>query len=237
MRLLSLLFVTCILLMLAAVGIAGPHRMMAPNWFGMLEIAPNIFAPESMPRTARVEAIALAEDGETAVEAFFGWPSSRPIIVLCPKDSCDAFFGQSGVAGIAYGRRVIRLNESGINSEIMRHELAHTALKERIGEVNAALGAVPAWFDEGLAVLISGDKRYMGAPEEAALADLRAEPYWNLWGQHVQTHGHVAAYTAAHAMVRQIEDEIGRDGVIALINRVGAGEDFHAAWSAERALR
>jgi hypothetical protein len=59
--------------------------------------------------------------------------------------------------------RAVMLSPRGIDAVIAAHELAHVELHERLG---SHAGHVPQWFDEGLAVLVSDDPRYL-RPETA----------------------------------------------------------------------
>lgn len=117
----------------------------------------------------------------------------------------------------------------------VEHELAHQMVRELAGA-----GEVPAWLDEGLATLV----------EQAAGADSAApEP---LVGMAVASSGAVSLddvatvarwhtayarvgrplYAYAANAVRAIEQRIGRDGLLALLGAVGAGQRFDAAYAA-----
>ncbi len=226
MRFFRMLGFVLLLAAIAAVAVAGPQRMLLPEWFGFLEIAPNIFAPEEMRPAERRRAVEIVEASEKVVAGFFGKQSPRPNIILCPDTACDDVFGDNGARGVAYGRRVVRLGDGGINLRIAAHELFHTALKAEVGEWRAAAGAVPAWFDEGLAVIVSRDDRFGVAVSKSVLADLKARSGWWLWGALVKEHGSRTAYSGARMLVADIEREIGRDGLLMLIERVRAGELF-----------
>ena len=52
--------------------------------------------------------------------------------------------------------RAVMLSPRGIDPVIAAHELTHVELHARLGR-----GSVPQWFDEGLAVLVADDLRYL----------------------------------------------------------------------------
>lgn len=70
---------------------------------------------------------------------------------------------------------VVRLSPRGFDPVILVHEASHVALHGRLGTIRLLSGAVPAWFDEGLAVIVSGDARYL-APGSTAAERCTAEP-------------------------------------------------------------
>lgn len=229
MRIIGVLAGFVMLLGVTAVAIAGPQRMLQPEWFGFEEIGHNVFAPPAMGQEARDDALDIVALGEDRVAAYFGQTFRRPLIVLCPGDLCDDVFGETPVRGVAYGKRVVRLGEGGLNVEIAAHELSHTAVKEMIGEWRALTGALPAWFDEGLAVIVSRDLRFEGAVTPDVLADLEARPGWWQWGDLVNAHGWRAAYTGARYKVGEIEERIGQEGLLALMDAIADGATFDTA--------
>lgn len=57
----------------------------------------------------------------------------------------------------------------------MLHELSHIELNARLGYIRAAFGGVPVWFDEGVAVIVSDDPRYL-LPKYSAGTRCRYKP-------------------------------------------------------------
>ncbi|QHQ33738.1 hypothetical protein [Algicella marina] len=218
----------------AGAALPGPQQMVLPEAFGFEEVAPAVFAPPSMTDDARRRALAALDAGETVVEAWFGRPFTRPMVVLCPGDSCDAAFGDNGRRGAAYGSFAVRLGDSGMTPVIAAHEFTHTELKREVGLLRVAAGAFPAWFDEGLAVLVSGDTRFDAPVPKAVLADLRARDAWWQWDALVEAHGSRVAYAGATTLVEEILDEIGRTGVLAVVSRMAEGAGFADALAAVR---
>src|SRR5262249_50832958 len=53
--------------------------------------------------------------------------------------------------------------------------LSHSDLRRRRGRIGHLMGAVPAWFDEGVAVVVSDDRRYLAPPEAADRCRVRAD--------------------------------------------------------------
>ena len=231
---LSLTFVSAAV---AAVAIPGSQRMMAPGWFGFQEIDHNVFAPPNMDETKRKIALNSIREAERLVSQFYGYKTSRPIIVICPSNSCDSAFGKQGARGAAYGKRIVRLNDKGINVTIAAHELAHTALKTHVGEWYALIGAVPAWFDEGLAVLLSRDERFKDPVRDTVLEDLRRNSNWWDWSGLVKRHGWRDTYGAAFLMVKSLEAEVGRQCLLSILSGAADGVRFDNALAIVRNWR
>ncbi|HTD63694.1 MAG TPA: hypothetical protein VK732_03040, partial [Verrucomicrobiae bacterium] len=120
---------------------------------------------------------------------------------------------------------------------IVRHELTHALVHEIVG-VNTSL---PAWFDEGLATQIERDGGATVAARGTAvalgilsegrtsLADLDQQTDWAqrnaaLDGQ---------AYSVAAEAVRLLEQRVTHDGLIRMLDGIGGGSTFGAAYLAE----
>jgi hypothetical protein len=119
----------------------------------------------------------------------------------------------------------LMLSPAGANETIATHELSHGEFHRRLG---SARSKVPQWFDEGLAVLVSEDGRYLapGAdrcrlPYEQALPVTTAD-WWSLAADgddraYLQAGCVVSRWAAAHG---------GSAGVLDLIERLGDGAAF-----------
>jgi EAL domain-containing protein (putative c-di-GMP-specific phosphodiesterase class I) len=120
---------------------------------------------------------------------------------------------------------------------IVRHELTHALVHEIIG-LNATL---PAWFDEGLATLMERDGGATTGARGAAIAlgilsegkttlgDLDQQTQWAqrnaaLDGQ---------AYSVAAEAVRHLELRVTHDKLVRMLDAVGGGSTFAAAYLAE----
>jgi hypothetical protein len=120
---------------------------------------------------------------------------------------------------------------------IVRHELTHALVHQILG-VNASL---PAWFDEGLATQLERDGgATVGARGSAValgiltagtttLADLDQQTEWAqrnaaLDGQ---------AYSVAAEAVRLLEQRVTHDGLVRMLDAIGGGSTFGAAYLAE----
>ena len=140
-----------------------------PTRKGMVQAAPGLW----IDATATPEAVAairqrIAEAGATVskrlgtVQAAEWW--------ICTSKPCDAENGMKA-RGMTYGASLITLNANASrDAGVYVHELTHATLHGALPMGGLFSTALPLWFDEGVAVLISGE------PPEAARKAACAKP-------------------------------------------------------------
>jgi hypothetical protein len=141
--------------------------LVCPPCFGFERIAAGIYAERGMEPEARSAAIDVIERARQRVRAFYGEQRSDPIVLVCATDACYQRLRGGGSRGMAIYDRVLMLAPAGVTETIAAHELSHIELHRRIGAWKTWRNAVPTWFDEGLAVVVSDDPRYL-APRGSA---------------------------------------------------------------------
>ena len=217
----------------------------------------DLYVEESVAPAVR-DALAKAVERDMAkLEQDFGRSfASRPAVYAFATRNSFAFglqeiFGVRGPdagllaaanGGITLPRQgAIVINLQNVPNDkdyaIVRHELTHALVHETIG-VDAVL---PAWFDEGLATLEERDGgATVGARSsavalsilstgKATLGDLDQQTQWAqrnaaLDGQ---------AYSVAAEAVRLLEQRVSHDGLLRILEAVGGGSRFAAAYLAE----
>jgi len=189
----------------------------------------------------------LVQDA-AADEAFFGRKFADPPAVLLFTSRQSFAQGLARQFGFSADTAALLARQTGgvtlagidavaINGEnvfnagrpaIFRHELAHVAVHRLSGD------AVPAWLDEGLATLAErGDPA--GIERATALSILENDPgALTIFGgdrswlqNNTDLDGH--AYGVAAEAVRVIDLAIGRPGVVAMLEKIGAGTPPGAA--------
>lgn len=219
------------LVLFGAVGVyaltPGYHRVLTPALFGASKVAPGIFldAPEQ-----RDAVLALLSRAQRTSAAFFGTPPRQPRLIVCTTAICAQRFGLR-VRGVALGMRTMLLAPGGVNATILTHEQVHIDLRQRMGLWDVAYPRYPAWFDEGLASLLSQDARLdVFAPKDAAW--IMAAQGRRDWSRLNATGDWRRSYGAALSLVEDIDTRLGRDGLRALITEVAETGDFDAAKAA-----
>ncbi|KNG94061.1 hypothetical protein [Pseudaestuariivita atlantica] len=202
----------------------GYHRAATPTWFGMTRVAPGLFTDAS---ARQEELAALVTDARDRSSVAFGTPSRPSRVLVCTTERCAARFGIR-TSGLAIGARTILIAPKGINATILTHEQVHIDLRRHMSLRDVLYPRFPAWFDEGLAALVSDDTRLdrMDVPEARFILDARLRRDWS---RMTTADTWPRTYGAARTLVADLVQRLGPDGLRALIAEVGTTGDFAAA--------
>ncbi|GJE55477.1 MULTISPECIES: hypothetical protein [Methylobacterium] len=201
-----------------------------PQCFGFEPVDGSIFVDREATPDDRTRIVSLVAEGRGNVEAFYGRPEPLPRILACTTEACYRRLGGGGSRGMALMDAGLVLSPRA-DATIAAHELAHIAFHARIGRIATWERTIPQWFDEGLAVFISEDARYL-AP--ASVSDrCLVEPDGPLptdrasWIERAESQ---ALYAKAACRVgRWVSRMGGMPQVRAAITRWGEGAPFDAA--------
>ncbi|TCS62133.1 hypothetical protein [Varunaivibrio sulfuroxidans] len=133
---------------------------LCPSCYGLSHLGRGLYV-EDTSRAQKDLLLAAVSTAEEKVGSFYGAFHHRPTLLVCFTDNCDRRLGGRGARAMTYGAAFVYISPRGLNGTILAHEFAHIELNRRIGFWAMLTNAVPAWFNEGLAVLISGDERYL----------------------------------------------------------------------------
>lgn len=209
-----------------------------PACYGMVPLGEGVFVDSATPEPTRRDIMKSMSVANDSVRDFFGTVSHRRVILVCGDEECETRLksrleGTARVRAFTYdlgGYPVLRISPRGLQPSIIAQELSHVELHERIGFLNHMRGLFPAWFDEGLAVLIAGDSRYF-KPGRSAAERCYSTPDFALpatpigWDEAAGRRPWIYAKATCEVM-KWMETNGGKDGVIAAIARVGAGGPF-----------
>jgi hypothetical protein len=212
--------------------------VVCPNCYGFARVAPHLFVERDADPRQRAAAADIVSQGRARVAAFYGGLSGSPRVLICFSEDCYRRFGggSRGMALLTFG---LFLAPRGATPVIAAHELSHIELHRRLGLLRFMRHAVPQWFDEGVAVVVSDDPRYL-APRSAA-DRCRVAPDGDLptnraaW---VETASHDETYAKAACRVsRWMAQNGGSASVVALLRRVGDGVPFATAYAKPQAAK
>ena len=209
-------------LLVIGVLVPGPHRVVVPDAFGLTEIAPHVWT--DAPDRGR-ELITLSDRARARVADFFGDAPPSPTLVLCATRACARTFGVRG-NGLSIAFVAVMVSPGGLSIGTLTHEMTHSRLHRSMGPRNLVKKPFPTWFDEGLATHVANHPRWPGQITPAARQRIKqVQNFWQL-DDAFRALGVGRTYRAAAAEVAEIERRAGHDGLLELIARADAGEDF-----------
>ncbi|MBG0819632.1 hypothetical protein HS048_02550 [Planomonospora sp. ID91781] len=222
------LLVAAVLLLLVAAAAATAIWFPAvgattcPGCYGLERISPGLYAEPGLTPAQRRHVAEVVEQADKRVRGFFGGRESSPDILVCLSDDCYRRIGGGGERGIAVLNRAVMLSPRGVDSVIASHELTHVELHARL-----AGAEVPQWFDEGLAVLVSDDPRYLAPTGDRCLLDPRRPLPVTLeeWLRRASADPQVYAQAACRVS-RWAQANGGQESLQALIGRLSTGHAF-----------
>ena len=217
---------------IVAAALPGPHRLICPTCYGLREIGDRIYVDQAFTARDEQRFLKAVEVGRSRAVAFFDVAKGRPRIAACKTQSCLDIFGGGRSKAVAYGWHAIRMSPSGLNATIAAHELIHIELHWRLGVMGLWGPSIPAWFDEGLAVVLSQDKRFrrrVGVDHVRSVMKVRTFADWTQFSNDV---GWRVSYGAAAEAVRRLDRKLGRKGLRRFVDKVLSGADFDKALAA-----
>lgn len=217
----------CIVLVLPAAA-----AWVCPSCYGLKPAGEHLYVEEAASPVEIARIRADIDDARQRLVDFYPTQvASPPDILVCMTRACDRRLGGQGAKARAFSSRFITVSPDGRNPTILAHELAHIEFHERVGMTAMLWQRYPAWFDEGLAVIVSKDPRYLElrggavvgclAPADAPLPVSARE-----WSRQAGVHA-APLYASAACRVRTwLAANHGAGGVIALARNLRSGGVF-----------
>lgn len=153
--------------MLVFRGPALPMALACPGCGSLERVEPTLLIERGAVDAERRQIIDDVSAARRRVLVSFGGLHARAVIIACHSEACFRRFVGLGFAdsrGLAFPANVLVLSPRRLGPTIAAHELSHIELHDRLGLRVLASGTLPAWIDEGLAVLVADDRRYLNAP-------------------------------------------------------------------------
>lgn len=155
---------------------AGPlAASFCPECFGFKSVGNNIFM-DNVSSDKQIETFKnWIQSSKIEVTEYFPTLASNPRFLVCLSTDCDARMGNVGAKAQTYKNNLIYVTSKGFEQKFVTHELSHVAFHEKAANLLSPSGVFPAWFDEGLAVIISKDERYIVPSLEGKKACIRTD--------------------------------------------------------------
>lgn len=208
-----------------------------PGCFGFVQQAPGLYVQSSMPAERRTRAATALAAAEQRVGAFFGGVQHAPRILVCADDACYRRIGGHPGSGTGTaGALTIVVSPEAINTVLMAEALAEVELHGRVGYWRTVTGAVPIWFDQGVAVLAADDTLYIrprgGRDRDRCLAgpisDMPVTP--EDWNSDLQEQGQILYARAACQTDMWVESHGGPAAVAVLLAKLADGQSFDSLY-------
>jgi hypothetical protein len=221
-----------LLLGLAGTALAYPAlgTIACPQCYGFRPVSVNLWA-ERLNAIDEARLTTIVEDARQDLSSFFGGLVGSPRVLVCTDDACFRRLGGGGARAITILDVGLIVSPRGVDPVIVRHELSHAELHAELGFLKTIDGAVPQWFDEGLAVNVSDDPRYL-APvgSDRCLVEPTGElpADRHAWIQGAQND---LLYAKAACIVsRWLGDAKGPERVRSLVRALNAGQPFETSY-------
>lgn len=168
--------------------------------------------------------VVLVNAADQRIRDFYGSRDSSPHLLVCTTEDCHRRIGGGKERGVAVLNRAIILSPRGLDPVIASHEMSHVELHQRLGSRSKG---VPQWFDEGLAVVVSNDPRYLGlSPDRCKASPDGALPEaLQQWLDAARADEQVYARSACR-VARWIDANGGQEAVLNLIEQLNSGDEF-----------
>ncbi|WP_349295657.1 hypothetical protein ABEB22_14275 (plasmid) [Thioclava sp. 'Guangxiensis'] len=186
--------------------------------YGFKQTASNFYVERETPEEKIISFKEALDNATVQVKDVFGGiKAPTPKIFVCATKYCAKRIGMNPngeKASVILAGRMMRVAPGGQSNTILSHELTHAELHHRVGISIMAQGLIPAWFDEGVAVAVSQDSRYLTLSKNGALHCL-LEPGQNLpsdrdeWNKRAADGEHDLYARAACRVIRDlgVEDQ------------------------------
>ena len=226
------------MLALAAVGlgmglwVARPAVAAAcPACFGFSPAQDGVYLQSGMSPAQRAKAVATVAVSRGRITGFYGQERFTSRILICADDACyRRIGGEAGSGTGTVGSYALVVSPEAVNAVAVTEALSHVEMRGRVGLWKMQMGAVPEWFEQGLAVVVSEDPLYLGPAKRAnrclagSLPDMPATP--EDWRDELRQEGDVLYAQSACQTWMWVESHGGGAGVAVLLDKLAAGQDF-----------
>lgn len=202
-----------------------------PQCFGLQKAADGIYLQSGMDAAQRQRALAAVDAARLEAAQFYDGLQHSPRVLVCADDACYHRLG--GAPGTAVGSLAslsLEVAPRGLDPVYIAAGLSRAEVQGRVGFWKFSLGAVPMWFDEGVAVVVADDPAYILPPgrgdrcKAGSFPDMPATP--SDWQQELQQEGDVLYAQSACKTAMWMAQNGGAKAVTGLLDKLAQGQDF-----------
>jgi hypothetical protein len=209
--------------------------VVCPVCFGFEKLESGIYVQNGMTIEAQALTRRMLALSDERIRDFYGDRQSHPSVLICETQNCISRIGGGDAATGSVGALVLLMGPKGMNEIDITHELSRIEVAGRIGVYHSIMDTIPAWFDEGVAVVASD------APEFAALAKANQngcldKPIDNLPVDKIKWFEEAGEYPFIYAqagcrVANWMATRGGSHAVSRLLAQVAKGESFDRAYT------
>lgn len=215
---------------------------------GMIKIAPNIYVDKDMNLTQQKNLLKQSKKAKKYVALIYHDVKSTPIIYACSTKKCAKSLGIGARRAYQMHNHIV-LSPKALNVLLIAHESSHAELYKRVDGFFNWL-KIPAWFDEGLAVVVSRDE-----PRHNEIAWQRIQneniPYpkinelisthqWNTathkYNKNLDGNKIVVTYAFAGHVVKEWYKKVGANGLLEFFKDIRNGSSFDEGYKKHNKL-
>ena len=210
-----------------------------PQCFGFSAAADGVYLQSGIGAAQQARAGQVLADARKRAADFYGRLEYSPRVLVCADDACYARVGGlPGTGTVSVERFAVVVAPQGLDPVAVSAAISHAELEGRVGVWKMKSGAVPAWFDAGVAALASDNRAYV-LPERPHQKDrCQTGPggdlpdQSDLWQARVQQFDYLNAAAACRVDLWMIKNG-GPQAVDALLDKIAQGQDFSKLFPAD----
>ncbi|HEY3643953.1 MAG TPA: hypothetical protein VGM16_01330, partial [Gammaproteobacteria bacterium] len=133
-----------------------------PQCFGFSKAGDGVYIQSGASAAVQAHVEQVLAAGRKRVVDFYGSLQHTPRFLVCPDDACYTRIG--GMPGTSMGAVdyfAVVVSPQGLDPTPLAAAFSHAELEARVGWWHMKSGAVPAWFDAGVAALASDNPAYV----------------------------------------------------------------------------
>ena len=204
-----------------------------PWCFGLEQAGDDLYVQSSMSAAERQRVLTTVTAARIQAGQFYGSLLHQPRILVCADDDCYRHLGgMPGTAVGSMGASVLEVSHLGSQQQVfITSGLSSAELYGRVGFWKFNQGAVPMWFDQGLAVVVANDSAYILPPghgdrcKAGSFPDMPATP--SEWQEELQQEGNVLYAQSACKVNMWMMENGGPKGITTLLDKIAQGQDFN----------
>lgn len=209
-----------------------------PRCFGFEYLGNQVFIEKGATQADQAAILKDLAIAERRVQRFFGVPVRHLRVLVCETQVCVRRIGSGSAQIGSIGPYVLVIAPQGRRIVLITHELAQIEVEDRIGIVRQISGAVPAWFEQGVDVLVSDDPDYLSRRStsgDRCLADRPGElpADMDIWLKRAGDDPVMYAQAACR-VDRWMLKRGGPKAVKSLLDRISEGGTFRRIYGAEQ---